>query len=52
MRRAELAVEGSGVLGCVDPKGLATLPGAHPASRKGSPREATLLEFQKAMAVY
>lgn len=50
--RTELAVEGSGVSGPVDPKDLATRPGAHPAARKGSPREATPLEFRKVVAVY
>lgn len=51
-QRTEPAVEGSRVLGPVDPKDLATRPGAHPASRKGSPREATPLAFRKVVAVY
>lgn len=32
-QRTEMAVEGSGVSSPVDPKDLATWPGAHPASR-------------------
>lgn len=51
-QRAEPAVEGSGVLGHVDPKGLVTQSGTQLASRKGSPREAKPVEFQKVVAVY